>query len=178
MFFITTLLLTTIGKSAFAAGAHGSIIDLKFYAINFAIFASIFVWKILPLVRNHFREQHLLMKNQFHTASEKLRLAKIEKEKIDKDLENLDRKILEMKNSNERDLDVYRVRYKKELEEKIATLEKDLDYQLEFEVMALNNNMYQNLLNKITEDAEQRVKSLASEKEALAEALIRKSGIR
>jgi hypothetical protein len=32
----------------------------------------------------------------------------------------------------------------KELEEKVTTLEKDLDYQLEFESMALNNNMYQN----------------------------------
>jgi F0F1-type ATP synthase membrane subunit b/b' len=178
MFMMKIIATILFCSSAFAAGGHGSILDLKFYAINFLIFAGVFAWKIIPLVKNHFREQHLLMKNQFHTASEKLRIAKVEKEKIENDLKNLDRKISEMKNSSERDLDVYRVRYKKELEEKVATLQKDLDYQIEFEAMALNNNMYLNLIQKITEQVEKKVKESPSDKSLLAEALIRKSGIK
>lgn len=176
---LLNLYILLVGTIAHAAGNdHGSFWDLKFYIINFAIFMTIFFWKVLPLVKNHFREQHLLMKNQFHTASEKLRLAKIEKEKVEKNLENLDRKVEEMRNSSERDLDVYRMRYKKELDDKIATLEKDLDYQLEFEAMALNNKMYFNLLNKITEQVETQVKGSTGDKTQLAEALIRKSGIK
>lgn len=173
--FLTFILSTTVMA---ANNGHGSILDLKNYIINFAIFAVIFVWKILPMVKNHFREQHLLMKNQFHTASEKLRLAKIEKEKVESELNGLDRKISDMKNSSTRDLDVYRVRYKKELEEKVTTLEKDLDYQFEFESMALNNNMYQNILNKITEQVENTVNNSPNDKALLADAMIRKSGIK
>ncbi len=175
---LLNLYILLAGSVAWASdGGHGSFWDLKFYIINFGIFAVIFLWKILPMVKNHFREQHLLMKNQFHTASEKLRLAKIEKDKVEKDLENLDRKVLEMKNSSERDLDVYRVRYKKELEEKANTLEKDLEYQLEFEAVSLNNKMYRNLLNKITQQVEVQVKNSSSERSTLAQALIRNSGI-
>jgi F0F1-type ATP synthase membrane subunit b/b' len=173
------LFILMISNVAFAAGSgHGTFWDLKYYIINFAIFMTIFFWKILPMIKNHFREQHLLMKNQFHTASEKLRLARVEKEKTEKDLENLDRKVQEMRSSSERDLDVYRIRYKKELEEKVTTLEKDLDYQLEFEAMALNNKMYLNLINKITDNVESVVNKSAQDKTILAQALIRKSGIR
>jgi F0F1-type ATP synthase membrane subunit b/b' len=172
---ITSAILCSTAMAA--GGSHGSLIDLKFYAINFLLFAGVIIWKVLPLVKNHFREQHLLMQNQFHTASEKLRLAKIEKEKIEKELEGLERKVSEMKNSSERDLDVYRVRYRKELEEKVVTLQNDLDYQLEFETMALNNNMYLNLINKITAEVENKVNDSQSDKTMLAQALIRKSGI-
>ena len=160
-----------------SSSSHGSFWDLKYYIINFSIFALFFFWKLLPMAQNHFREQHLLMKNQFHTATEKLRLAKIEKEKVEKDLENLDKKALDMKNSSERDLDVYRLRYKKEREEKVTTLEKDLDYQLEFEAMAMNNKMYLNLVNKITDSVENVVDKSSKEKTILAESLIKKSGI-
>ena len=179
MLLVKILTALIFSSTAFAAdGAHhGSLLDLKFYAINFAIFAIVIIWKVLPLVKNHFREQHLLMKNQFYTASEKLRIAKVEREKIEKELSGLERKISEMKNSSERDLDVYRVRYRKELEEKVATMQKDLDYQIEFEAMALNNNMYLNLINKITEQVEKKVNASTSDKTNLAEALIRKSGI-
>lgn len=178
MLLVKIVISIILSSTAFASEEnHGSLLDLKYYAINFAIFAIFIIWKILPLVKNHFREQHLLMKNQFHTASEKLRIAKVEKEKIENDLSGLERKISGMKNSSERDLDVYRVRYKKELEEKVSTLQKDLEYQIEFEAMALNNNMYLNLISNITEQVEKKVKNSTADKTQLAEALIRKSGI-
>lgn len=175
---INIIYLFLLNFSAVASdNHHTSFFDLKFYIINFLIFLTIFVWKILPIAKNHFREQHLLMKNQFHTASEKLRLAKVEKEAIEKDLAGLERKISDMKNSSERDLDVYKIRYKKELEDKVSTLAKDLDYQLEFEAMALNNNMYKNLISTIVDKVERKVKDSSSDTSELAKALIRKAGI-
>ena len=117
------------------------------------------------------------MKNHFHTASEKLRLAKVEKDKTDKDLNELDRKIAEMKSASNRDLDVYLVRYKNELEEKLQALEKDLEYQVDFDTMALNNKMYNNLLNKITDKVETDVRASQNEKKLVTEALVGKSGI-
>lgn len=161
-----------------AEGGHsGSISDLKFYFVNFAIFASIFIGLILPKVKNYFREQHLLMKNHFHTASEKLRLAKLERDKSQKDMDSLEQKISEMRISNNRDIDVYRVRYKKELEEKATMLGRDIEYQLEFETSALNNNMYKNIVEEITQTVDQKVSLNSAEQEKLTESLIKKAGL-
>lgn len=168
--------------SVFAEGGKthhvGSISDLKFYFINFFIFLIIVAWGILPMIKKYFREQHLLMKNHFHTASEKLRLAKLEKEKAQKEMDGLEYKISEMRMSNKRDVDVYRVRYKKEIDEKANTLEKDIEYQIEFEISAMNNNLYKNVIEKITQNVEQKVKGNTIEKESLSESLIKKAGLR
>ncbi len=169
-------MLFIISNAMAETGHGGGIGDLKFYLINFAVFLVIFFWKILPMIKNHFREQHLLMKNHFHTASEKLRLAKVENESVEKNLEDLDKKVADMRSSNARDLDVYRLRFKKEMDDKATTLEKDFEYQAEFEVEALNSNMLKNIVDQIADSVERGVKNASNERVEISQAMINKAG--
>jgi len=158
---------------------HGTnIAELKYYAINFSIFLAILMWKVYPLAKNYFREQHLLMKNHFYTASEKLRLAKIEKDKSQQDLDGLSRKITEMKIESQRDLDVFRVRLKKELEDKASVLKQDLVYQADFEGSALMNNLYAEVIDQVALSAEESVQKNSSERKVVTRSLVKKAGLR
>lgn len=151
IFFVPAIVWATESES------HHGISELLVPAINLVLYLGLFSWKILPHFKSFFREQHLIIANQFNSASEKIKIAEQALKKAKDDIDGVDQKVAEMTSASKRDLDVFRVRYAKELAAKLQQLDADLNYNLKFEQNALEKNFYQETVSGIVHQGLQNI---------------------
>jgi len=154
LIFVLGALFLSAGLGFGSTSSHheASVADLFYPAINSGIYLVLFLWKGLPLISRHFQEQHIIVKNFFNAAAIKLNEVTHQKESIEKDLAELGNKKSEMEISSNRDLDMFRSRYRQELDDKRLQLEHDLGYSLEFEKRACWDRFFSSVVADVAEE--------------------------
>jgi F-type H+-transporting ATPase subunit b len=143
----------------FAAGdGHGSPIDLIPPAINFFLLFGFLVYKLKKPIQNAFIKKAKDISDSMDRANVKAKEAQAKLEIQKNKLLNLDKEIISLKESTEREVQSFEKRYKEEIDLKSMKLKQDAALKLEAERKANLNKMNTEMVDLIISSAKLKVK--------------------
>ncbi|MCF8058081.1 MAG: hypothetical protein K9K67_02200 [Bacteriovoracaceae bacterium] len=158
---LITLLVLLVTKITFAAGggAHGSVTDLLYPAVNFFIlfFALLFLLK-KPL-REMFDKNAEDVTNLYEYADKRDKEAKIKLEMFQKKIENLESEKKKIIQNAEKEANDFVQRTKLESEEYLKRLERDSESKVLHEKSSLENRLKEDLVTEVIEKAKEKIKN-------------------
>jgi F0F1-type ATP synthase membrane subunit b/b' len=171
---LAVLLIIINNATASEVNTHHGLESLIYPTINFCLFAALLVYKVYPLLKQNFREQHLLIKNQFVMASEKLTHALAANKDLNYKLATINQKEETLRSASLRDLNIFSVRYAKEKEEKLSQLKVEVAHRKEFEQVAMMDRLYGHVLKKLIQETFKEISSNKTTMQKIASSLLKK----
>ncbi len=153
------IIISMLPTVTFAAGdGHGSPIDLIPPAINFFLLFGFLVYKLKKPIQNAFIKKAKDISDSMDRANVKAKEAQAKLEIQKNKLLNLDKEIISLKESTEREVQSFEKRYKEEIDLKSMKLKQDAALKLEAERKANLNKMNTEMVDLIISSAKLKVK--------------------
>ena len=120
---LSIFILVALSSNALLAAGKGGghISDLFYPAINVTILAVFFVWKVLPMIKNGFNNNHNAVSEAFNLAEVKEAEAQMELESVKKKLDAVTSEAANILEEAKKEASVFETAYTKETEERIKT---------------------------------------------------------
>jgi F-type H+-transporting ATPase subunit b len=163
--------LSFITFSAFAAsGAHsGHVSDLLYPAINFTILMTFFFWKVLPMIKKGFANNHKEISESYSLAEIKEVEAQTELSAIEHKLANLTKETNSIHEASNHEAKSFEQSYVAETNQRITRSQQELEKRVEGEKNDALSNIMNELLEEIVAGAKKSVSGDSSKKKKIIE---------
>jgi F-type H+-transporting ATPase subunit b len=142
-------LILIVNNAQAAGGGHGSIVDLKWPALNFVLLFSFLIWKIKPAMREMFDKNATDVASLFELAEKKDKEAQIQLTSYQKKLSDLVSEKNKIMKEADKEAAFYEEETKKETAQYIERMSKDANAKLASEKSSLIKNVYSELVDEI-----------------------------
>ena len=148
----TILILLTLSGFAFASEGTSASTDILPRTVNFLIFASILYYLLADHIKNFFKGRSASIATQLESVQAKLKEAKEEKEKAQRELENAKKLAKEIVEIAKKEGKILSEKIKENLEEELKVLEKMHKETCDLEERKMVRDVVKNILEETFED--------------------------
>ncbi len=144
------LLLILLQSITLAAGkGSGSIADLAVPAGNFILIFAFLFWKLKPVIKRHFEENAVKIKELVDLAQKRDKEAQLKLESYQEKMNNVSSECEKIIESAKTDAANFEESYLKEMEAAVAKATKDSEHKLESEKNSMIRHLNESLLDEV-----------------------------
>lgn len=144
------LLLIFLQALTFAGGAAGgSITDLMVPAGNFILVFGFIFWKLKPMIKRHFEENSVKIKELVELAHKRDKEAQIKLESYQEKMNNVSNEVEKIISDAKKDADNFEQSHIKEMSEAKEKATKDSAHKLESEKNMMVRHLNESLLDEV-----------------------------
>ena len=153
------LLLILLQSITLAAGGGGSITDLLVPAGNFVLVFGFILYKLKPIIKRHFEENSIKIKELVELAHKRDKEAQIKLESYQEKMNNVDKEIEKIITDAKKDAENFEQSHIKEMSEAKEKATKDSAHKLESEKNVMVRHLNESLLDEVISLTKNKISS-------------------